>query len=271
MKKANTVFLVIISICFLATPLIFVSLANSGATELAAGSDVAVSTSEYTVASSEYVSENAVSSETSSREESSAATISSQQTQVYTTINYTEYSEAAEPFEESLYSTTTSRVYGLDGFVNSDLEVLRQKIDMEDSYAVKYYDPDPEEFLPVYAPFLKMDIDTFFHIFKILKKYDWQPHSELINVFGEKGCTITIVSQDTVVTDLKFATDADGRHFAWSDYDLKIAYLSEKDNQEIRSLFEAAPEWIEKYYEVTGYWGWRTWRAKWDADGFEVQ
>jgi len=134
-------------------------------------------------------------------------------------------------------------------FVSADLAVLRQTIDMHETDIVKYYDPDPEEFLPLYAPFLKMDIDTLFFIFETVQKYEWVPHISGVNLLENKGCEIGIVAQDEVLTYLEFCRDANGRCYVSSYYDYQVAYLSEEDYAAIRALFDAAPEWPEKYQE----------------------
>ena len=159
-------------------------------------------------------------------------------------LTFVESSKTAFSGEISPYSSekmTSNCVENINGFVSADLDELRRKIDMQETNIVKYYDPDPDEFLPSKPPLLKMDIDTLFHIFEIIKKYDWEPHTAYINVLVEKGCQISIVCQNQVITYLNFARDAEGRCFVWSFYDYKIAYMSEYDYEEIRSIFNAAP------------------------------
>lgn len=156
--------------------------------------------------------------------------------------------------ENSQYETSSHGPLNANGFVAADLDDIRRKIDMNDTDIVKYYDPDPSEFLPLYAPFLQMDVDTLFSILETIKKYDWEPYDSYINPLEARACEIALVCENTVITYLKFAKDADGRCYVLSEYDDQIAYLSETDYQEIREKFEAASEWPEKYYERYGYW-----------------
>ena len=140
-----------------------------------------------------------------------------------------------------------------NGFVATDLDDILQSIDLNDSDIVKYYDPDPSEFLPLYPPFLKMDEDTLFGILRTVKKYDWETYGESLNALTTSACVITVVCNDTVMTYLQFARDEQGRCYVYSMYDKRIAYLSETDFNEIREKFETAPEWPGKYFERYGY------------------
>ncbi len=156
-------------------------------------------------------------------------------------------------YETSQDDTTSHGPLNANGFVATDLDEIRRKINVDNTDMVKYYDPDPSEFLPLYPPFLKMDIDTLFSIFETIKKYDWEPYYYNINPVEAKACRITLVWENRVITYLTFAKDSEGRCYVLSDYDDRIAYFSETDFNEIREKFEAAPEWPEKYYEQYGY------------------
>ena len=143
-----------------------------------------------------------------------------------------------------------------DGFVTADLDEIWRNIDIESD--VMSWNIDPDEYLPMIPPFLKMDADALYHILDMVKKYDWEPHAPVGHSMHVRAREITVVCRDTagqnrVVTYLKFAKDADGRCYAFSDYDDQIAYLSDEDYGEVLELFEAAPEWPEKYFERFGY------------------
>ena len=165
-------------------------------------------------------------------------------------------SSTSSPTEtEALPETVSSRSGSLSalGFVSLDLDEILRHINMQDTDVVKYYDPDPSEFFPMCPPFLKMDIKALSGILETVKKYNWEFHGLYGNILGNKECQITLVCQDTVITDLNFGRDADGRGYVQSSRDSMIAHLTEEDYHEIKLLFEAAPEWPEKYYERFGY------------------
>ncbi len=140
------------------------------------------------------------------------------------------------------------------GFLGSSLEELRAVINFEETAVVKYYDPDESEFLPYHPPFLKIDIDNLFRIFEIVKKYEWQPTTLRVNVFVEKGIEISVACMEFNITDLVFSKDSSGRGFVVSIHENKIAYLSDADFNEIKSLVDAAPEWPEMYFKRYGYY-----------------
>lgn len=166
-------------------------------------------------------------------------------------------SSATKPAESSQTDnkSNTTSYYPLPnrGFTSNSWDVLYEKIRWDDLDVQNWGNPDPSEYLPLYAPFLKMDKDTLVYILKTAKNFNWEDYQGYINAFERRACEITVICEDYVITYLQFGVYYDGRYYAYSMYDNKVAFISEEEYLKIKELFEAAPEWPEKYYERFGY------------------
>jgi alpha-tubulin suppressor-like RCC1 family protein len=199
-------------------------------------------------ASSNMQSKPVISSSTSSNMQSKPAESS------YTTSKSVSQASSSQTPKED-YKPNTSSYYPLTnrGFVLNDLDEIRKKINLQHTDVKDFGRPDPSEYLPLYPPFLNMDKDTLFHILEKAKKFNWESYNSDVNGFERRALEISIVCENTVITYLQFGIYYDGRYYAFSEYDHMIAFISEEDFQEIKGIFDATPEWPEKYYERYGY------------------
>ena len=127
----------------------------------------------------------------------------------------------------------TSKCSDCSGFIWMDINRIQNEIDT--LILNRFYDEIDSNTYSVLNN--NFDVDKFYDIIKIIKKYDWTDHRDYINSIQIKACQITVVGNDTVYTYLVFGRDENGKCFVWSFYDYKIAYPSEQDFEYIENIF----------------------------------
>lgn len=137
---------------------------------------------------------------------------------------------------------STSKCSICAGFIWKDID--RMKIEVDTLTLNRFYDQIQSNTYSV--PSYSFDFDSFYDIIEIIKKYPWvgliggttnESNGEYINPYELKACQITVIGNNRCYTYLSFGRDYKGRCFAYSSYDKKIAYISEKDLNYIENIF----------------------------------
>ena len=127
---------------------------------------------------------------------------------------------------QSKASDVVSRDPG--GFIWMSDEQIRNEIDT--IRLGRFYN------LPITGKGIPFNFEMFYEIMGILRQYEWQDYTDYINVYELRGNQIEVVSGNTLYTYLTFVRDREGRPAVQSQYDNKIAYLTEEDYTHICDL-----------------------------------
>ncbi|MDD4474433.1 MAG: hypothetical protein PHV95_01405 [Eubacteriales bacterium] len=151
--------------------------------------------------------------------------------------NESSYPIESQQNETSRYETSSP----IKGYVNTNLVEIYNRIDMEETVIIKYTnDSNPS--------FLQIDKAPLFHILKLVDMYEWEPYNSLINAYEVGAFVAAIVCEDTLITNLLFARDAQGKGFVYSESDEQITYLPEIVFNEIWETLESPEKYYERYW-----------------------